>query len=389
MGDEFIVNSNKFCILVVNHNTDCQHINLDKLNITMEKKNRRSFLRTLTGGIPAMMMVGGFSPLRLLSNPLALNEHTTMNYTASDYLPRYLSLQKAGDLKARGEVLHDRMRHCDLCPRECLTDRISGKRGDCNANADLEISSASPHFGEEQELVGRHGSGTIFFTNCSLLCVFCINYEISQLGRGQKYSTRQLANMMLMLQRQGCHNINIVSPTHYIPHLLHALDRAAANGLTIPLVYNTSGWEKPEVLEFLDGVVDIYLADFKYADTAAADLYSPGAGTYPEITRQAMLEMHRQVGVAKPDPESGLINRGLMIRHLVMPGNVIRSDQVMRWIGNNLPKDTYVNIMSQYTPMFKAFDHPEIARRITRSEYSNVVTIARSAGLTNLRLQMQ
>ncbi len=354
----------------------------------MEKKNRRSFLRAMTG-LPVIAMAGSMFPLRLFASSVESKNHSAMNNSVSGYEPRYMALQKSGELKARGEVLHERMRSCDLCPRECDTDRLSGQRGDCNANADLEISSASQHFGEESELVGRHGSGTIFFTNCSLLCVFCINYEISQLGQGRRYNIRQLANMMLLLQRQGCHNINVVTPTHYIPHILLALDRAAASGLNIPLVYNTSGWEKTEVLEFLDDVVDIYLADFKYADNEAADRYSPGAASYPELTQKALLEMHRQVGVARPDPETGLMNRGLMIRHLVMPENVIRSDSVMRWIASNLPKETYVNIMSQYTPMFKAFDHPEIARRITRSEYSNVVTIARSAGLTNLRLQMQ
>ncbi len=354
----------------------------------MEKRNRRSFLRTISG-LPAIVLTGRIFPIDIFSNPHASKTHSAMSHSASDYQPRYVALQKSGELKARGEVLHERMRSCDLCPRECDTDRLSGQRGDCNANADLEISSASPHFGEESELVGRHGSGTIFFTNCSLLCVFCINYEISQLGQGRRYNIRQLANMMLLLQRQGCHNINVVTPTHYIPHILLALDRAAAGGLNIPLVYNTSGWEKTEVLEFMEDVVDIYLADFKYADNGAADKYSPGAANYPELTQKALLEMHRQVEVAQPDPETGLMNRGLMIRHLVMPENIIRSDSVVRWIANNLPKETYVNIMSQYTPMFKAFDHPEIARRITRSEYNNVVTIARSAGLTNLRLQMQ
>ena len=354
----------------------------------MEKKNRRSFLRTMTG-LPVIAMAGSLFPMRLFASSVESINHYAMSSSVSGYEPRYIALQKSGELKARGEVLHERMRSCDLCPRECDTDRLSGQRGDCNANADLEISSASPHFGEESELVGRHGSGTIFFTNCSLLCVFCINYEISQLGRGSRYSTRHLANMMLLLQRQGCHNINVVTPTHYIPHILLALDRAAAGGLNIPLVYNTSGWEKKEVLEFLDDVVDIYLADFKYADAEAAEKYSPGARSYPEITKEAILEMHRQVGIALPDSETGLMNRGLMIRHLVMPENLIRSDRVVRWIASNLPKETYLNIMSQYTPMFKAFDHPEIARRITRSEYNNVVTIARSAGLTNLRLQMQ
>lgn len=354
----------------------------------MEKHNRRSFLQVMAS-LPAVIATGKLSAISLISNAEPVSKGSIMNVSTPNYTPAYVALQKNGELKARGEILYERMRSCDLCPRDCDTDRISGQRGDCNANADLEISSASPHFGEESELVGRNGSGTIFFTNCSLLCVFCINYEISQLGRGQRHSISQLANMMLLLQRRGCHNINVVTPTHYIPHILLALDEASEKGLRIPFVYNTSGWEKVEVLEFLNDVVDIYLADFKYADNEAADKYSPGAGNYPELTQKAMIEMNRQVGVAKPDPDTGLINKGLMIRHLVMPGNVIRSDRVLRWIANNLPKDTYVNIMSQYTPMFKAFDHPEIARRITRTEYNNAVHVARSAGLTNLRLQMQ
>ncbi len=339
--------------------------------------------------MPALAMSHQIMVKGALSLHGAPKNDASMRNTSDTYIPGYVALQQSGELKARAEVLHDRMRRCDLCPRDCETDRISGQRGDCQANAELEISSASAHFGEEEELVGRNGSGTIFFTNCSLLCVFCINYEVSQLGQGRRYSTRQLADMMLLLQQRGCHNINIVSPSHYVPHILFALDRAASRGLRIPLVYNTGGWEKVEVLEFLEGVVDIYLADFKYAGSEEADKYSPGASTYPEITQKAMLEMNRQVGVAHADPGTGLMNKGLMIRHLVMPNNVAGSDRVLRWIANNLPKDTYVNIMSQYTPVFKAFEHPEIARRLTRSEYNNAVTVARSAGLKNLRLQMR
>ncbi|MDR4988000.1 MAG: hypothetical protein RG741_04065 [Bacteroidales bacterium] len=354
----------------------------------MQKQNRRTFLQQLLT-LPALGMAGRLLPFPLFFASPVSSKNTSMHTTGSGYTPNYVQLHKSGELKARGEILHERMRNCDLCPRDCFTDRISGQRGDCNANADLEISSASPHFGEERELVGRHGSGTIFFTNCSLLCVFCINYEISQLGHGRRYGTRELASMMLLLQRRGCHNINVVTPTHYIPHILLALDHAASRGLTIPLAYNTSGWEKTEVLEFLDGVVDIYLADFKYGDSSAADKYSPGAANYPELAQKAMLEMHRQVGVAIPDPDTDLIYKGLMIRHLVMPENVAASDRVIRWIAANLPKDTYLNIMSQYTPVFKALDHPEIARRITRSEYNNAVHVARNAGLTNLRLQMR
>lgn len=354
----------------------------------MIKQNRRSFLCRFAA-VPAIAVMGSFAPLRLFSNPSnELNNTNSMNNSENRFIPSYVALHEKGTLKERGEVLFDEMRNCRLCPRDCETDRLSGARGDCRANADLEISSASPHFGEERELVGRNGSGTVFFTHCSMECVFCINFEVSQMGHGRRYRIRDLANMMLLLQRQGCHNINVVSPTHYMPHILLALDLAAGDGLRLPLAYNTSGWEKTDMLEFLDGVVDIYLTDFKYADHDAAGTYSPGADDYPDVVQDAVLEMNRQVGVAKADPDSGLINRGLMIRHLVMPGNVARSDRVVRWIANNLPKDTYVNIMSQYTPMFRAHDFPEIARRITRSEYNNVVTIARNAGLTNLRLQM-
>jgi len=309
--------------------------------------------------------------------------------SSGKYEPPYVALQRSGELKARGEVLHDMMRACTLCPRECETDRLRGERGDCKANANLEISSAHPHFGEEAELVGRHGSGTIFFTNCSLMCVFCINYDISHLGKGRRHTVRDLANTMLNVQRMGCHNLNLVTPSHYLPHILLALDIAAARGLRLPVVYNTCGWEKTDMLQFLDGVVDVYLADFKYGSGEAGDKYSAGAASYTEVTQKALLEMHRQVGVADSGSTTGLINRGLMIRHLVMPQNVARTDLVMQWIAGNLPNDTYVNVMSQYTPMYKAFDYPEISRRITRAEYNNAVGFARRAGLTNLRLQMQ
>lgn len=305
------------------------------------------------------------------------------------FTPAYVKLHQTGELKARGQVLWDMMRQCNLCPRECHTNRLRGRRGDCRASSALEISSAHPHYGEETELVGSKGSGTIFFTNCSLHCVFCINYQISHLGQGNRYSIRELSDMMLMLQNTGCHNLNLVTPTHYLPHILLALDDAATRGLRLPVVYNTCGWEKTEMLAFLDGVVDVYLADYKYDDSRAAAKYSVGAGSYPDITRRALLEMQRQVGLAQPDHNTGLINRGLMIRHLVMPNNVSRSDLVIKWIAANLPRDTYLNIMSQYTPTFRAGEFPEIARRITVAEYQQAVAVARSAGLTNLRLQMQ
>jgi len=354
----------------------------------MHKQNRRRFLRNMAA-LPAAWMANKVLITGVFPSSLEGANHHRSAMKKSSYRPGYIDMHESGELKVRSEILFEKMRRCTLCPRDCETDRLSGQRGDCNANGDLEVSSISAHFGEEEELVGRNGSGTVFFTNCSLLCVFCINYDVSQLGHGQKYNILQLANMMLALQKNGCHNINVVTPTHYIPHILMALDRAVPDGLHIPLVYNTSGWEKIDILALLDGIVDVYLSDFKYADAEAADTYSPGAKSYPELTQKALLEMHRQVGTAKPDPDTGLINKGLMIRHLVMPENVIRSDKVIKWVASNLPKDTYINIMSQYTPMFKAHDYPEISRRITRSEYNEVVRIAREEGLTNLRQQMR
>ena len=192
--------------------------------------------------------------------------------------------------------------------------------------------------------------------------------------------------MMLKLQERGCHNINIVTPTHYSPHMVLALDLAAGRGLRLPLVYNTCGWERLDILKQLDGIVDIYLPDFKYGDGAMADTYSSDAESYPEMTQAALLEMHRQVGVAKPGPD-GLMYRGLMIRHLVMPNNVSGTKRVISWIAENLPKDTYLNIMSQYRPMYKASEYPEISRPITREEYEEAVDWARGLGLTNLDIQ--
>lgn len=298
----------------------------------------------------------------------------------------YLKLQKAGELKRRGQVLWRMMASCELCPRTCGVNRIKGEEGFCQASAHLEVSAFHPHFGEEKPLVGKGGSGTIFLTNCALRCVFCINWEISQEGEGNEVGIKNMAEMMLRLQERGCSNINVVTPSHYVAHIVLALDIAASKGLRIPLVYNTCGWERIEILRLLDGIVDIYLPDFKYADGRMAAKYSSDADTYPEITKKALLEMHRQVGIARPAAD-GLMYRGLMIRHLVMPNNVGGTREVLRWIAENLPKDTYVNIMSQYRPMYKAADYPDIVRSITRQEYREAVRWAREAGLTHLDVQ--
>ncbi|MFH1243507.1 MAG: radical SAM protein [Pseudomonadota bacterium] len=304
----------------------------------------------------------------------------------SDFEPGYLRLHRTGELKKRGKDLWEMMRSCELCPRKCGVNRLEGDEGFCQASAQLEISSYHPHFGEERPLVGKGGSGTIFLTNCGLRCVFCINWEISQGGIGEPRSIEDLAGMMLRLQGMGCPNINLVTPTHYSPHIVLALDVASGKGLRVPVVYNTCGWERLEILKMLDGIVDIYLPDFKYWDGKMAAKYSSGAESYAEITKTALLEMNRQVGVARPAGD-GLMYRGLMIRHLVMPNGVSGTRQVIEWIAGNLPKDTYLNIMSQYRPMYKAFDYPAISRGITTEEYADAVRWARKMGLTNLDIQ--
>jgi putative pyruvate formate lyase activating enzyme len=312
----------------------------------------------------------------------------TRNRAALDpgFEPSFVKLHRTGELRRRAEALFGLMESCRLCPRECGADRVAGEEGFCGASGQLRVSSFHAHFGEERPLVGSGGSGTVFFAHCSLRCVFCLNWEISQRGDGQDRGVEELAHMMLRLQETGCHNINIVTPTHYSAHVVQALDLAAAKGLRLPLVYNTCGWERLEILRMLDGVVDVYLPDFKYADSAMAARYSSGAETYPELTRQALLEMHRQVGVARPAAD-GLMYRGLMIRHLVMPNDVGGTRRVVWWIAEHLPKDTYVNLMSQYRPEHEALDYPKIARRLRREEYEQAVGWARAAGLTNLDIQ--
>ena len=355
----------------------------------LKKFTRRDFLKDttrlfLTAGLTSIF----FSCTRKEESG---NETTTAaeksGKTISGFQPAYLKLHKTGELKKRAEKLRAIMEACRLCPRQCGVNRLEGKRGFCRApGATLVVSASHPHFGEERPLVGKGGSGTIFLTHCNLRCVFCQNWEISQLGRGAERSIDELAVMMLLLQKIGCHNINLVTPTHYSAPILKALDTAAEKGLRLPVVYNTSGWERLEILKVLDGIVDIYLPDFKYWDSDMSEKYSSGAESYPEIARQAILEMHRQVGVARP-AKDGIMQRGLMIRHLVMPNNTAGSEKIMEWIAEKLPKDTYVNIMAQYNPVYKAYDYPEISRRITGEEYKKAVNRAKEVGLTNLDVQ--
>ena len=347
----------------------------------MEGRSRRKFIASLS-----LLAMSGFDPGFTSIITGCRQKSKSAPQVAPDFEPVYLKLHRGGELKARGEELWSVMESCRLCPRQCGAMRLDGNKGFCGSTSQLEIAAHHPHFGEERSLVGSGGSGTVFLANCGLRCVFCINWQISQGGAGEPRSVEDMADMMLHLQEIGCPNINVVTPTHYSAHIVLALDVAAGKGLRLPLVYNTCGWERLEILRKLDGIVDIYLPDFKYADGEMASKYSSGAGTYPELTKTALLEMHRQVGVAEP-ADDGLMYRGLMIRHLVMPNGVSGTKKVIDWIAENLPKNTYFNIMSQYRPMHKAFEYPEISRRITRREYTEVVEYARQAGLTNLDIQ--
>jgi len=245
------------------------------------------------------------------------------------------------------------------------------------------VFSAHPHFGEEIALVGDGGSGTIFFSNCNLRRVFCQNWPIAHESRREAVDDNTLAAMMLRLQDIGRHNINLVTPTHVMPNILKATRVALHRRLQIPLVYNTSSYERGEILKLLDGIVDIYLPDMKYMASDEAATYSAGAADYPEVTQEAVLEMHRQVGLLTTDPQ-GIALRGLMIRHLVMPNKVAGTEQFVRWVADNLPKGTYVNIMPQYHVDYKAFDYPKIARAITAEEFLEAMQWAETAALTNL-----
>lgn len=358
-------------------------------DILLKKFTRRDFL----GSTAKLCFLVGMSPIFLncteteSSNNEPKTEVEKPGKTGSDFEPAYLKLHQTGELKKRAEKLWAIMASCQLCPRRCEDNRLEGKSGFCRApGARLIVSGYQAHFGEETPLVGKGGSGTIFFSHCSLRCVFCQNWTISHLGRGSETNITGLARMMLRLQEKGCHNINLVTPTHYSPHICKALEVAVGQGLRLPVVYNTCGWERLEILTLLDGIVDIYLPDFKYWDSAMSAKFSADAASYPEITKEAILEMNRQVGVARP-AKQGIIQRGLMIRHLVMPNNIGGSEKIMEWLAENLPKDTYVNIMAQYTPAYKAYDYPEISRRITGEEYQQVVQRAKNSGLTNLNIQ--
>ena len=292
--------------------------------------------------------------------------------------PSYIQLFESGELRRRAGRALGIIRECTLCPHECRVDRTAGGRGKCRSSVLPVVSSFHAHMGEESCLVGRNGSGTIFFTNCSLACIFCQNYDISQLGHGDEVSFERLAEMMLALQKRGCHNINFVTPSHMVHSILEALLIAVPAGLDVPLVYNSGGYDSVETLALLDGVFEIYMPDFKYLDEDTAWKLS-GARDYPERAKAALKEMHRQVGDLVLDGR-GIARKGLLVRHLVLPNNLAGSDGVMRFLAW-LSRDMYVNIMDQYRPEYRANDCFDLRRRATLDEYDAAVQGALDAGL--------
>jgi len=294
----------------------------------------------------------------------------------------YLQLPQ-GELGRRIDQVYDILKDCTLCPRSCRVDRTRGEKGFCRTGILPIVSSWNPHFGEERPLVGYNGSGTIFFTHCNLGCLYCQNYSISHIGDGQEVSYGHLADIMLSLQNKyGCHNINLVTPTHQVYQILVALKISMERGLYLPLVYNCGGYESVDTLRLLDGIIDIYMPDIKYSDSEIAEKYSR-AENYPETAKAAVREMHRQVDDLVVD-ERGIAMRGLIVRHLVLPDNLAGTEEIVKFIADEISPDTYTNIMAQYHPCFHAFDYPSLNRKITLQEYNAAIEMAERAGLRRL-----
>ena len=294
--------------------------------------------------------------------------------------PRYLNI-KEEEFDRRIEKAYKLLSPCEVCPRKCGVKRLEGERGFCRSGEDVIVSSHNAHFGEEPPLVGNFGSGTIFFTNCNLKCVYCQNYPISQLGNGNKVNLSELAKIMLALQKRKCHNINLVTPTHFVPQILKSLKLAVKMGLQIPIVYNTCGYEEVRTLKLLAGIVDIYLPDARYANDEVARKYS-SAPDYFEIMKKALKEMHRQVGDLVTD-KIGVARSGLIIRHLVLPEGLSGTKKIMRFIAREISPHTYVSLMAQYFPAYQAGQFPPLSRRINREEYREALRAFEEEGLGN------
>jgi putative pyruvate formate lyase activating enzyme len=296
--------------------------------------------------------------------------------------PAYLELHKSGELDVRLEKSLRLMEACSLCPRLCGANRLKGELGYCKTGRKAAVASHNAHFGEEAPLVGRNGSGTIFISSCNLLCSFCQNYEISHLAEGVEVAPEMMAAMMMELSKRGCHNINFVTPTHVVPQIIEALILAVDQGLHVPLVYNSGGYDRKETLELLDGIFDIYMPDFKFWEKRWAERFSE-APDYRERATEAIKEMYGQVGDLQMD-DQGIAWRGLLVRHLVMPGGVAGTEKIMDFLASQISPNTYVNVMDQYRPCGSAHYDTWINRRLKAQEYREALDAAKTAGLTRL-----
>jgi putative pyruvate formate lyase activating enzyme len=297
--------------------------------------------------------------------------------------PDYLSLAESGELALRVSSAWRQLEDCDLCARYCHMNRLETVKGAvCRTGERAVVHSRGPHYGEENPLRGRNGSGTIFFSWCNLRCVFCQNWDISQKGQGREVEADELADMMLELQAQGCHNINFVSPSHVVAQIIAAVEIAAGKGLGLPLVYNTGGYDSLEALQLLDGIIDIYMPDMKYGDTEKAHHFSH-VRDYVEVNRAAVREMYRQVGDLTLD-ENGIALRGLLVRHLVLPENISGTDRVLEFLAKEISPATYLNLMDQYRPCYRADENPPLDRPITSRDFSGALGWAESLGLHRL-----
>ncbi len=300
----------------------------------------------------------------------------------SAFKPGYLDAFSSGDLARRAEEAVAAMAACTLCPRRCGVDRLAGETGVCATGRSAWVASYDPHFGEEAPLVGSRGSGTIFFTHCNLMCAFCQNWEISHGGAGRAVSDAELGQMMVRLQEMGCHNINLVTPSHVTAQILSALRTAIEDGLRVPLVYNSGGYDSVETLRRLEGIVDIYMPDFKFLDASLAER-TCDAPDYPEVAKAAIREMHRQVGDLDIGAD-GLARRGLLVRHLVLPGGIAGTRDIMRFLAREISPETYVNIMPQYRPCGRARTFPELAEYPSKADFQAALTAAREEGIHRL-----
>lgn len=306
-----------------------------------------------------------------------------IQHTVSEnFLPAYLQILESGEFEARVREAYQHLSICDVCAWNCPIDRLAGRMGVCRTGERAKVSSYGPHLGEENPLRGWRGSGTIFFTRCNLRCQYCQNHDISQTDEGEQVEPQQLATIMLELQDYGCHNINFVSPSHIVPQILAGTWIAAQAGLKIPLVYNTGGYDSLEMLKLLDGIIDIYMPDMKYSDLRIARQYSK-IPDYPKVNRAVVREMHRQVGDLQID-QRGLAKRGLLVRHLVLPNGLAGTSEIVQFLAQEISKNTYLNLMDQYRPDFRAHLLPELDRRLTHQEYLLAIQLAQEAGLQRL-----